>query len=148
MRCPGEVLVTKARFQASSLTYPLLDFFSRIRSAMRKMVHSQGQSVSVKLAACPSPLPLEPSPRINSPSSPDDDPLDQSHFLLVQSLRPSLSSICNWLEKDDVHIVGGQPIGAGGFADIWRGSLDSRQVAIKSYRRYLFFDLSQVFRVG
>ena len=146
MRCSEEVLATEAGFRAGSLIHPLVGFLYRLGCAIiRTVARPRGRSDS-RLVACPPP-PCSP-PGTRNPSFPDDDPLDQHHQKLAQKLRPSLSPICDWLAQDDVEIVGGQPIRGGGSADIWRGSLDSRQVAIKSYRRYLSFDPSQVSLVG
>ena len=46
-----------------------------------------------------------------------------------------------------MRIVGELPVSAGGFADLWRGFLDDRQVAIKSYRPYLTVEPARVFTV-
>jgi len=132
-----EVLETKECFRTNSHIHPLVGFLCRFGCVT-------GRS-DLKQMACPPSSPLPPS-GIHNRSSPDDL-LRQHHFNLARQLRPSLSPICNWLGEDDVRIVGGQPFSAGGFSDLWRGTLDTRQVAIKSYRRYLFFDLSQVFLV-
>jgi len=152
MRCSAGVPDTKTCFQTNSLTHPgpLVGSLYKFRCAVvRAVAHPRRRlrrrSIQ-KLAACPPSLPSTPS-GVQCPSCPDDDLPHQSHINLAQQHRPSLSPICNWLEGDDVRIVGGLPVSAGGFADLWRGSLDTRQVTIKSYRRYLSFDLSQVFLV-
>ena len=144
-----QVLATEACFQASSPTYPLVGSLYRVcRTIVHKtMLRPRGRS-ALKLAACPQPSASDPPSGIRNPSSPGDDLLFQDHSSLAQKLRPSLSPVCDWLAKDDVQVTGGRPISAGGFADVWRGSLGTRQVAIKSYRRYLSFDLSRVYLVG
>ena len=137
-----EALTTEGCFQATgSFTHSLVDLLYRFgRFIVHKVVHPSGGS----LAAHPLPLPALP-PVVHNPPFPDDDILVcQYHLSLAQKLRPSSSSVPQLLTMDDVQIVGEQPVGAGGFANIWRGSLDSRQVAVKSYRRYLSFDLSRV----
>ncbi|KAF9644612.1 kinase-like protein [Thelephora ganbajun] len=144
MRCPEEVLATEACIQANPHTNPLAGSLYRFCCAMaRTVTRAQGHPV-LKLAACPPPS-WSPLSEIRNPSSLDDDPLRQYHSDLAQKLRSSLPPTCNWLEEEDVRIVGGRPISSGGFADLWRGSFDNRQVAIKSYRRYLYFDLSHIF---
>jgi hypothetical protein len=109
---------------------------------LRTVVHRDRRRPASELPTCPSP------PSIQDPSPPNDDLLSRRHSDLAQELRSSLSSICNWLEEDDVKMVGGLPISGGGFTDLWRGSLDNRQVAVKSYRLYLYFDPSRVLLVG
>ena len=139
MRYSEEALVTETWFQARSPTYSLVDLLYRFGCVMfNKAVHPWGRS----LVARPPPPPVFP-PMVHNPPFPDDDILCQYHLGLAQKLRPSSSSIPHLLAKDDVRIVGERPVGAGGFADIWKGSLDARQVAVKSYRRYLSFDLSR-----
>ena len=146
MRCSEEVLDTEMCFQTSSLTHPLVGLLYGFGCAIvRVVVHPRRRTV-LRPAACLPSSPSTPS-GIQRPSSPDDDPMHQYHVTLAQRLHPFLSPICNWLEEDDVQIAGGLPISAGGFADLWKGSLETRQVAIKSYRRYSSFDLSRVFLV-
>ncbi|KAF9649159.1 hypothetical protein BDM02DRAFT_3186563 [Thelephora ganbajun] len=60
------------------------------------------------------------------------------------SLRSSTSFTCRWLSPEDVKFIGGKPIAAGGFTDIWEATHDSRRVVLKSYRYYVTFDLAQV----
>lgn len=146
MRRSEEVLATEACFQASSpARRPLVGSLCRFcRAMVRKadVLRQRGKSVS-KPAAGPPPSPYPPS-GIHT----DDDPTCRYHWSLAQKLRPSLSSICDWLAKDDIQIVGGRPVSAGGFADIWRGSLNAHEVAVKSYRRYLSFNPPQVYLVN
>lgn len=146
MRCSEGLLATEAGFQVSSPIRSLADSLYSFGCVMlRKAVRPWRRSVP-RLAACPPP-PSLPS-EIHNPPFPDDDTPRQYHSSLAQKLRPFLSPICDWLSEGDVQIVGERPFGAGGFADIWRGCLDSREVAVKSYRRYLSFDLSRVSLVG
>ena len=139
------VLAATPDFQPAPPTHPLVDLLRRGCAIVRNIVHPRWRSVLKSATRPPHPPPLQSV--THDPSSPDDL-LCQFHLSLAQKLRPFLSSICDWLAEDDVQIVGGQPISAGGSADIWRGSLDTRQVAIKSYRRYLSFDLFRVYLVG
>lgn len=139
-----EVLETKECFRTNSPIHLLAGFLYRRGCALVRTVHLRRRS-DLKQVTCPPPPPLTPS-GIHITPSPEDLP-HQYHFNLAQQLRPSLLAICNWLEEDDVQILGGWPVSAGGFTDLWRGSINTRQVAIKSYRRYLSFDLSRVFLV-
>lgn len=143
--CYSEELSTDACFQTKSVFCLLVSPIRRFASAAVRAC-SRRQSVPRQLPAHPQSSPFTPS-RARGPSSPDDASPQRHHFDLTQQFRPVLSSICNWLEDDDVQIVGGWPISAGGFTDLWRGSMDSRWVVIKSYRRYLSFDLPRVFLV-
>lgn len=139
-----EALAAEACFQASSSTHSLVDSLYRFgRIVFHKVVHPWGRSLMVR----PPPPPALP-PAVHNPPLPDDDILSQCYFGPAQKLRPTSSSIPHMLTRDDVQMVGERPVGAGGFADIWRGTLDTRQVAVKSYRRYLSFDLSRVRLVG
>ena len=143
----SEEISTDASFQTRSLSYLLFSPVYRFAStAVRAVGCPRRRSGPRQLPFHPQSSPFTPS-RIQNPSPPDGDPPQQRHFDLAQRLRPALSPICNWLEDDDVQIIAGRPISAGGFTDLWRGSLDSRLVAIKSYRCYLSFDLPQVFLV-
>jgi len=143
MRCSEEAPGTGTYFQA---IHPLVGSIYRFGCVIVRAVVLPRRRSALRLAARPPFSPSTPS-RVQSPPSPGDDLLYQSHFSLAQQLRPFLSPICNWLEGGDLRMAKGLPISAGGFADLWRGSLDNRQVAIKSYRRYLSFDLSRVFLV-
>lgn len=128
---------------------PLVDSFYRLaRAVLRRAARrrSISKKVTSEAAACRPPFsPLE----IQNPSSPNDNLRGQHHLDLVRKAHPPFSFICNQLGEGDIHMpVRGFPIRAGGFADLWRGYLDNRQVAIKSYRRYLSIDPSQIFLVG
>ena len=142
-----QVLAIEARIQVDSRTTPLVGSLYRLVCAMpRAVAHTHTRSIP-KQAACRPPSPLSSS-EIQNPSSPIDDLLCQHHLNLVREADPPLRSICNWLEEGDVYVFGGYPLRAGGFTDLWRGSLDNRKVAIKSYRRYLSTDPSRIFLVG
>jgi len=144
MRYSEGVLATEACFRASSPTHSLVDSLYRFGCVMfHKVVYPRVRS----LAARPPPPPSFP-PIIHNPLFPDDDTICQYHLSMAQELRSSSSPIPHPLGEDDVQIVGERPVSAGGFADIWRGFLDTRQVAVKSYRRYLSFDLSRVYLVS
>ena len=146
MRCSEEIS-TDACFQTRSLSYLLVTRVYRfVSAAVRAVGCPRRGSGSRRLPFHPQSSQFTPS-RIQNPSPPDGDPPQQRHFNLAQQLRPALSPICNWLEDDDVQMIEGRPISAGGFTDLWRGSLDSRLVAIKSYRCYLSFDLPRVLLV-
>ena len=146
--CYSEEVPTDACFQTKPVSYLLVSPLRRLTStAVRAVVCSRRRSVPRQPPAYAQSSPFMPS-RTRNPSSPPDDASPQRHhFDLTQQFRPVLSSICNWLEEEDVQIIGGWPISAGGYTDLWRGSVDSRWVAIKSYRRYLSFDLPRVFLV-
>ena len=146
MGCSEEVSTDAPCLQTRSVSYPLVGPLYRFASAaVCAVVCSRRKSIPRRLPIPPQSSPPTPS-RIHSPP-PDGDPPQQPHFNLAQQLRPALAQITSWLEDDDVQIIGGLPISAGGFTDLWKGSVDSRLVAIKSYRRYLSFDLALVFLV-
>ena len=71
--------------------------------------------------------------------------LDQKHRDLALKLRPSFPQTCSWLEQPDLQVIGESPVASGRFADVRKGRLsDGRQVAVKSYRRYIRFDCDRV----
>ena len=65
----------------------------------------------------------------------------------VRQLRPLFPSACVSFEPGEVEVVGDNPIAAGGFADIWEGTLDSHSIIQKSYRCYETCDVERIFRV-
>ena len=144
MRYSEGALAAEGCFRVSSPTQSLVDSLYRFGYIM---VHEVVYPWVRSLAARPPPPPSIPSV-VHNPPFPDDDILCQYHLSLAQKLRPSSSSVPHLWAEDDVQIVGERPVSAGGFADIWKGYLDTRQVAVKSYRRYLSVDLSQVYLVG
>lgn len=60
----------------------------------------------------------------------------QSRHDLAQQLRPLLPPTCNWLSSSDVCIIDTTPFSSGGFAEVWKGSVQGLIVAIKSLRCY------------
>ena len=66
--------------------------------------------------------------------------LRQSYWNLVFGLRPSFPPECSWLEPSDLRVIGKRAVAGGGFAEVWKGHLEGREVAIKSYRYYEQFD--------
>lgn len=64
----------------------------------------------------------------------------------VRQLRLSFPLTCTFLEPDDVKVVSNVPIGSGGFADIWEGTIDGRKVCQKSYRCYEYCDIERIFQ--
>jgi len=68
-----------------------------------------------------------------------------SQFLeLAAKLRPSFPPACSWLDPTDLQDIEEPPVDGGRFANVWRGRLEDREVAIKSYRCYVCFDCDQV----
>ncbi|KAF9784473.1 kinase-like domain-containing protein [Thelephora terrestris] len=132
--------VTDACSRANRRAVPLVGSLRRLGCTIFRTVI---RGSTRKGAACPPPPPLSLSERSNPPSPNDDLPC-QHHSELARSLYPSLSSICNWFGEDDIRVVWEFPVSAGGFTDLRKGSLENRQVAIKSYRRYLTADSSQI----
>lgn len=86
----------------------------------------------------------------NSSPTPDLDDMviSQPYVEIARSIRPSLPLGYQWLVPDDVEIVGGFPIAAGGFSDIYEAIYDGCKVALKSYRIYTSFDVTQVVAVS
>lgn len=74
--------------------------------------------------------------------------LSQKYFDLAQKLRQSVPSTCTWLEPEELKIIGGHPVAAGGSADIWEACYGGRKVALKSYRCYTQFNSDQVYKVS
>ena len=66
---------------------------------------------------------------------------------MAQDLRSIIPPTFPRLEPADIRIVGEHPVGAGGFANIWDALHDGRKVILKSYRRYLMFDVTEVITV-
>jgi len=89
---------------------------------------------------CPPPPPPPPQLVIRSSSAPDDVcPLGR-YAQIAQGFMSSLPSTCHRLDPLDVKLTGERPIAAGGFANIWEGTHDSRKIVLKSYRCYVSFD--------
>jgi len=66
------------------------------------------------------------------------DPLN--HRDIALNLRPSFPPECSWLEPSDLQEIGERGVCSGRFADIRKGRLEGKEVAIKSYRCYIRFD--------
>ena len=85
----------------------------------------------------------------SSPAPGSNDMLPSSRYVeSAQDLLPSLTSFCLRPSPEGINVVGNYPISAGGFADIWKGTLDGRRVALKSYRCYMSSDVDEVITVG
>ena len=81
----------------------------------------------------------------SSPTSDLNDPaLSQRYAHVARDLRSSLPSSCRWFEPEDIKLICGGPIAAGGFADIWEATHNGRKVILKSYRCYISFDVARV----
>ena len=52
---------------------------------------------------------------------------------LMQSLRSSYM----WFGEGDLELIGPHPIDAGGFADVWEGTMGARRVAVRVWRPHL-----------
>ena len=81
----------------------------------------------------------------------DDESSDsscRSHWDLALQLRPSFPPACSWLEPSDLQDIGEPVIDGGRFADVRRGHLEGKEVAVKSYRHYIHFDCDRVRMVG
>ena len=66
--------------------------------------------------------------------------LRQSYWDLAFKLRPSFPPECSWLEPSDLQDIEERAVDGGRFAEVWKGHLEGREVAIKSYRYYERFD--------
>jgi len=119
---------------------PLLPQFRGLRLGVRR-----GESSTV--GEYPTPQALlhhSPPPQLVDRSSPaPDDACAQ----VAQGLLSSLPSTCHWVNPPAVKLVGEHPIAAGGFANIWKGTYDGRDVVLKSYRCYASFDAAQAVAV-
>ena len=76
-----------------------------------------------------------------------DVPLSQSYAQMVQDLRSFMPPTCRWLEPADAKLIGGHPMAAGSFANIWEMTYDDRKVVLKSYRCYMTFSVAQTVAV-
>lgn len=63
---------------------------------------------------------------------------------LALTLRPTFPQTCSWLGLPDLQDIDERPVDGGRFADVWRGRLEGRDVAVKSYRCYVCFDCDQI----
>lgn len=72
----------------------------------------------------------------------------REHLLgLARQLRPLLPGGCV-LGADTLQVTGACPIDAGGVADIWKGVMGDRRVAIKSLRYSLSSDHTKTYEVS
>lgn len=60
----------------------------------------------------------------------------QSYYDLAHRLRHLLPPTCSWLESGDVQIVDAIAFSSGGFAEVWKGSVQGLSVVVKSLRCY------------
>lgn len=74
----------------------------------------------------------------------DSNRLCQEFLDLAKGLQPSFPQGCGWLDPADLQDIEEPPVDGGRFADVWRGHLQDRKVAIKSYRCYVCFDCDRV----
>ena len=88
-----------------------------------------------------SPLDPPPIPTI------DKDLQYDRYSEAVRRLRPLFPLTCTFLEPDDVKMVGDIPIGAGGSADIWEGTIYGGSIFQKSYRCYEICDVERILQV-
>jgi len=70
--------------------------------------------------------------------------LCQEFLDLAKGLQPSFPQGCGWLGPEDLQDIEDPPVDGGRFADVWKGRLEGRQVALKSYRCYVCFDCDRV----
>ncbi|KAF9646916.1 kinase-like protein [Thelephora ganbajun] len=112
------------------------DLLTRLFITLRLLFHSKGpvEGTYVPLLAADGPNQLE-SPELDLLPV-DPEALREHHLDLVLHLQESLSTNCEWLEQEALEIVGGHPVDAGGFANVWVGIMGDRKVAIKSYRSH------------
>lgn len=123
-----------------------MPLFSRFLAIRRGESPIDGGHSSPQL---PHYLPTPSRPGVKSSLTPDLDEasLPQRYGQLAQGLRSSLPSTCRWLGPEDINLVGGHPIAAGGFADIYEATHDGLKVVLKSYRCYELFDVAQIVAV-
>lgn len=92
-----------------------------------------------------------PSPQLgvtNPPTSDLDDVILLQHYAQIARellLTPPFS--CSLLSPEDVELMDGQPVAAGGFSDIRKAKNNGRDVVLKEYRCYRLFDIAQVLAV-
>ena len=73
--------------------------------------------------------------------------LSRHYSQVARLLRSFMPPTCHGLSQEDVTPIGGHPVTAGGFADIWEAMYDGRKVVLKSYRCYVMFDVLHAARV-
>ena len=62
--------------------------------------------------------------------------ITESRHDLARQLQRLLPPTCNWLSSSDVRIIDTTPFSSGGFAEVWKGSVQGLTVAVKSLRCY------------
>ena len=126
---------------------PLLP--KRLISRLRLILHPE--RVYLAVGEHPTPQSLHrPSlpPQFEARGSPASDlensPLSHRYAQMARELLSSLPPPCCLLGPEDFKLVGEQPIAAGRFANVWKGTYEGRKVVLKSYRCYELFDVVQV----
>jgi len=80
---------------------------------------------------------------------PSLDSIYKSPFLNAMLRLSSKSGIYpKILVQDSVSIEGSDPLTAGQFGDVWQGTFQDQQVAIKILKLYVTSDVSQHIKVG
>jgi len=113
--------------------------FRRLLTFLHLIFHPEGANAPSRTTGV-SKQSAPPSPGVDRSLPIDPDPLREHLIDLVSHLPPLLPDNCKWIEQGDLKVVGEQPIGAGGVADVWVGMMGNRKVAIKSYRYSLSSD--------
>ena len=120
--------------------------FSRVRTLLR------GESSVADEHPLSQPLDRTPeTPRLkvgssHTPSLSGVSP-SQHYAQMAQNLRSSMPFPCRWLDPEDIKLVGEHPIGAGGFANIWKATRNGRKAVLKSYRCSISSDIAEVVAV-
>lgn len=84
-----------------------------------------------------------PSVTCATPGNETTDSLLQEYFDSAQKLRRNFPRTCNWLEQEELDLVD-EVVAGGRYANVRRGRLGGRDVAVKSYRCYIRFDCDWV----
>jgi len=66
---------------------------------------------------------------------------------MVQDPQSSLPATCPRLGPEDIKVIGEHPMAAGSFADIWEATYGDRRVVLKSYRRCVTSNVTQIVAV-
>jgi len=86
------------------------------------------------------PNSITPSEFSTTTDAGSSESLRQGYWDIALKLRPSFPPECSWLELSDLQGIGERAVGSGRYANVWKGRLEGREVAIKSYRYYIRFD--------
>lgn len=92
--------------------------------------------------------PPAPSGIHTTPENETADSLSREYFDSAQKLRRNFPQTCSWLEPRDLDFTEEGAVAGGRYADVRRGRLGGRGVAVKSYRCYIRFDCHWVRMVG